>query len=146
MSKGAYEETKKYLKENKDITAIFAISDIMAIGVAKAIFDLGLKIGKDISIVGFDGMDESEFYNPGITTVKQPKKEIAQKSIELLFDLLKGEMKINILLLETKLIERESCQYNKISSLSYIDYYVLKGGVMHEKKCRSYNAYIFFTR
>ena len=105
----AYEETKKYLKENPDITAIFAISDFMATGVAKAICDLGLKIGKDISVVGFDGMDISEFYNPGITTVKQPKREIALKSIELLFDLLKGECENKHLVLETELIERESC-------------------------------------
>ena len=104
-----YEETKKYLKENPDITAIFAISDFMATGVAKAICDLGLKIGKDISVVGFDGMDISEFYNPGITTVKQPKREIALKSIELLFDLLKGECENKHLVLETELIERESC-------------------------------------
>ena len=100
---------KKYLKENPDITAIFAISDFMATGVAKAICDLGLKIGKDISVVGFDGMDISEFYNPGITTVKQPKREIALKSIELLFDLLKGECENKHLVLETELIERESC-------------------------------------
>ena len=57
---------RQYLKKNPDITAIFAISDFMATGVAKAICDLGLKIGKDISVVGFDGMDISEFYNPGI--------------------------------------------------------------------------------
>ena len=69
----------------------------------------GLKIGKDISVVGFDGMDISEFYNPGITTVKQPKREIALKSIELLFDLLKGECENKHLVLETELIERESC-------------------------------------
>ena len=75
----AYEETKKYLKENPDITAIFAISDFMATGVAKAICDLGLKIGKDISVVG------------------------------LLFDLLKGECENKHLVLETELIERESC-------------------------------------
>ena len=105
----AYEETKKYLKENPDITAIFAISDFMATGVAKAICDLGLKIGEDVSVVGFDGMDISEFYNPGITTVKQPKREIALKSIELLFDLLKGECENKHLILETELIERESC-------------------------------------
>lgn len=105
----AYEETKKYLKEKHDITAIFAISDFMATGAAKAICDLGLEVGKDISIVGFDGMDVSEFYNPGITTMKQPKREIALKSIELLFELLEKKCNNKHLVLETELIERESC-------------------------------------
>ena len=104
----AYNETKKLLEKNKEITAIFAISDVMAIGVAKAIAELGLKIGKDISIVGFDGMDITEFYNPGITTMKQPKEAMALKSVELLLALLTGKGEHRHILLDTELIERES--------------------------------------
>ena len=66
-------------------------------------------VGKDISIIGFDGMDVSCYYNPGITTIKQPKKEMAEKSVELLFDLLKGKCENKRVLLNTQLIERESC-------------------------------------
>ena len=105
----AYNETKSFLKQNKEVTAIFAISDIMAVGVAKAVADCGLKFGKDIAIIGFDGMDISEFYNPGITTMKQPKEAMALKSIELLFALLSGKGEHKHILLDTELIERESC-------------------------------------
>ena len=105
----AYNETKSFLKQNKEVTAIFAISDIMAVGVAKAVADCGLKVGKDIAIIGFDGMDISEFYNPGITTMKQPKEAMALKSIELLFALLSGKGDHKHILLDTELIERESC-------------------------------------
>lgn len=105
----AYNETKSFLKQNKEVTAIFAISDIMAVGVAKAVADCGLKVGKDIAIIGFDGMDISEFYNPGITTMKQPKEAMALKSIELLFALLSGKGEHKHILLDTELIERESC-------------------------------------
>ncbi|SCJ97127.1 Glucose-resistance amylase regulator [uncultured Clostridium sp.] len=105
----AYDEAKRFLKENKEVTAIFAISDIMAVGVAKAVADCGLKVGKDIAIIGFDGMDISEFYNPGITTMKQPKEAMALKSIELLFALLSGKGDHKHILLDTELIERESC-------------------------------------
>ena len=73
----AYDETMKFLKKHKEVTAIFAISDIMAVGCAKAIKDMELVVGKDISVIGFDGMDISEFYNPTITTVIQPKVEMA---------------------------------------------------------------------
>lgn len=108
-TKTAYNETKKLLERNNKITAIFAISDIMAMGVAKAITDLGLKVGKDISVVGFDGMDFSEFYNPGITTVKQPKEAMASTSVDLLFALMNGKGDHKHILLDTELIERESC-------------------------------------
>ena len=108
-SKGAYMATLELLKKRKDITAVFAFSDIMAVGAAKAILDSGLRIPNDISIVGFDGMDESEFYNPSITTVKQPKKLMAEMSINLLMSLIKGETENKHVLLETKLIERDSC-------------------------------------
>lgn len=112
----AYEETIKFLKRKKDVTAIFAISDFMAMGVAKAVTDSGLKVGEDISIVGFDGMDVSKFYNPGITTMKQPKEDIANISVDLLFDLLSGKGEHQHILLGTELIERESCKLIEESS------------------------------
>lgn len=74
---GAYRVTKEIVNNRKDITAIFSISDIMAVGAAKSVIDQGLQVGEDISIMGFDGMDISKYYNPGITTVKQPKKNMA---------------------------------------------------------------------
>lgn len=108
-SRRSYEVTKKLLSENKNITAIFSLSDIMAIGAARGIIDSGLKIGKDISLIGFDGMDYSEFYNPAITTVKQPKKLMAETSIKLLLDLMKNNNENQHILLNTELIQRESC-------------------------------------
>lgn len=105
----AYEVTKKILKEEPSITAIFALSDIMAIGCAKAITESNNIIGRDISLIGFDGMDYSEFYTPGITTVKQPRRDMAKKSAELLIDLMKGKIKNKHIILESELVKRESC-------------------------------------
>lgn len=109
-SRGAYEATLDLIDKNKNLTAIFCISDVMAIGVAKAIHDRGMKIGDDISIVGFDGMDIAEFNIPAITTVKQPRKEMAEMSVQLLLDLIKGDLENKHILLDTELIERESCK------------------------------------
>ena len=108
-SKGAYKATLEILKTRKDITAIFPLSDIMAIGVAKAIIDSKLSIPENVSIVGFDGMDESKYYNPSITTIKQPQKLMAKMSINLLMSLINGETENKHILLDTKLIERDSC-------------------------------------
>ncbi|MBU3108787.1 LacI family DNA-binding transcriptional regulator [Clostridium gasigenes] len=106
---GSYIKTKELLNNNPKVTAIFAISDIMAVGAAKAITDKGLVPGKDISLMGFDGMDITKYYTPSITTIEQPKKEIAVFTTKVLFDMLKGECGNKHLILETKLIERDSC-------------------------------------
>ena len=107
---GAYRVTKEIINNRKDITAIFSISDIMAVGAAKSVIDQGLQVGKDISIMGFDGMDISKYYNPGITTVKQPKKNMANNSIDLLLALLAKKEEHKHIIFETKIIERESCK------------------------------------
>ncbi|MGL5351702.1 MAG: LacI family DNA-binding transcriptional regulator [Clostridium sp.] len=106
---GAYEKAKELISNNKDITAIFAISDIMAVGAAKAISDSGLSIGCEISLLGFDGMDITKYYTPSITTIEQPKREIAVSTTEVLLDILNGKSKNRHLILDTKLIVRESC-------------------------------------
>lgn len=112
-SERAYKVMKEFLNKHKEVTAIFSISDIMAIGIAKAIAEEGYEIGKDISLIGFDGMDISKFYNPGIATVEQPKKLMAEKSVELLMKLLKNEGENAHIILDTKLLKRDSCQIVK---------------------------------
>lgn len=107
---GAYRVTKEIINNRKDITAIFSISDIMAVGAAKSVIDQGLQVGENISIMGFDGMDISKYYNPGITTVKQPKKNMANNSIDLLLALLAKKEEHKHIIFETKIIERESCK------------------------------------
>lgn len=104
----AYNEMKLKLEEKKQFTAIFSISDIMSIGVAKAILESGLEIGKDVAIIGFDGMDITRFYNPALSTVEQPRKEIAKHSVELILDLIRNKAEHKHIILETKLIERDS--------------------------------------
>ncbi|MDV4149874.1 LacI family DNA-binding transcriptional regulator [Clostridium sp. AL.422] len=110
--RGAYDETIKLLKDHREVTAIFAISDIMAVGCAKAIKDGGLIVGKDISVIGFDGMDISEFYNPTITTVIQPKVEMAKISVDLLLDLMANKTDNKHIILNTELVTRESTNSN----------------------------------
>lgn len=109
-SQQAYNTTIELLKNYKNITAIFAISDIMAIGIAKAIIDSKLKVGEDISLIGFDGLDISKFYNPSITTVKQPKDIMAEKSIEQLLLLINNQEDHKHIILNTELVQRESCK------------------------------------
>ena len=81
----------------------------MALGAMKAVIDSGLRVPEDISIIGFDGMEESKYYNPSITTVKQPKREMAETSINLLFSLMNTDIDNKHIILDTELVERDSC-------------------------------------
>lgn len=107
--KEAYENTLKCIQENSHITAICSLSDTMAVGAAKAVLECGYHIGKDIGVMGFDGMDIVKYYNPSITTVEQPREKIAQIGVELLLQLLKEECEHEHIILDTVLLKRASC-------------------------------------
>ncbi|RKD27511.1 transcriptional regulator, LacI family [Caminicella sporogenes DSM 14501] len=108
--KSGYDAMNRLLDKNLELTAVFVTSDIMAIGASKAILSRGMKIPDDISIIGFDGLDYTEYFHPSITTIKQPQEDIGYKSIEILLDIIKHKKGHKHVILETKLLERESCK------------------------------------
>ncbi len=110
----AYEKTKEFLIDNPQITAIFATADTMAIGAAKAIADLGFKVGEDISVMGFDGIDVARYYMPDIATIEQPQDELSEVSVGLLIGLLENKLQNQHIILETKLIEGNSVKEKRI--------------------------------
>jgi LacI family transcriptional regulator len=87
--RGGYFAAKNIIK--KDITAIFAFNDEMAVGAIKAIRECGLKVPDDISVLGFDGTEIGEFLTPSITTIKRPVDKIARIATELLVKLINNE-------------------------------------------------------
>lgn len=99
---------KQLLSKNKDMTAVFAFADIVAIGAAKAVLSGGLRIPEDISIIGFDGIEEAEFYHPSLDTISQPASQMALSSVEILFDMLQGG-KTRHLVYDSSLLKRGSC-------------------------------------
>lgn len=103
-----YAMTKELLDAGEDFTALFAISDRMAVGACKAIFDSGKKIPEDYSVVGFDGLDFAQFYNPSITTLRQPMEEMALATIQTLFDMIRQKTKNKHIVFEGELIEAQS--------------------------------------
>lgn len=69
-------------------TAIFCHCDEMAIGLLKAARDLGVKVPTQLSVVGFDNIGFSEYCEPGLTTISQPRDEIGRSAMRLLLDIL----------------------------------------------------------
>ena len=86
-----YELMKKVMASGQDLTAVFAISDSIAIGACKAVFDAGKSVPEDYSIAGFDGLDMAHYYNPAITTIRQPVEEMAYETIRILFEQIRSK-------------------------------------------------------
>jgi Transcriptional regulators len=105
-----FDNMNSLLDKNLGITAVFVTTDVMAIGASKAILSRGLRIPEDISVVGFDGIDYTQYFHPSLTTVKQPVEQMGEKSVDILFNLIKNKQKHQHIVLETELLERESCK------------------------------------
>jgi len=105
----AVKATELILKEEP--TAIFVVSDPMAIGVYKAIQENGLKIPDDISVIGCDGIRLVEHRWPPLTTVGINKKEMVKTAIKILIEEIEGKRETPIrVVFPVYLIERRSCR------------------------------------
>lgn len=80
--KSAYLEAGELLKS--DVTAIFCMADRMAGGVYRCLDEMGLRVGRDIAVAGFDNQDIAEYFVPGLTTMALPLMEIGVMSADLL--------------------------------------------------------------
>lgn len=107
-TESGYVLTKKLIESGKKCSAIFTSSDVSALGAYKAIYDAGKKIPEDYSVLGFDGIDVTNYYTPGLTTVEQPVKDMVKASITQLSNAINGLEIEPQILFEGKLIERES--------------------------------------
>lgn len=90
------------------VTAIFAINDMMASGVYKAILLRGLKIPRDFSIIGYDNVALSELLDPPLTTISQPKYEMGKVAAAMLINRLRKREQENEVVFEPSLVERQS--------------------------------------
>ncbi|NLW19904.1 MAG: LacI family transcriptional regulator [Clostridiales bacterium] len=84
----AYMNVKRMLAEGRRFTALFAASDIMAIGAIRALHEQGLRVPDDVSVIGFDGIELGSFLAPSLTSVRQPTSLIAQESVRLMRELI----------------------------------------------------------
>lgn len=107
-------KTMQLLLEQENISqqkwAVFAPSDIMAWGAMEAAKMQGLKLPKDIAIVGFDNIFYSNYLHPPLTTVENPTKEFGEKSMELMIRALENSEKLSgyQVTLKTPIIKRSS--------------------------------------
>ncbi len=86
----AYAAAKRLLLRRPDLTAVFALSDVMALGAIRAFCDMGKRVPEDISVVGYDGIITGQYSLPRLTTIKQDTRRLAEQGVD---SLLRGFMR-----------------------------------------------------
>jgi DNA-binding LacI/PurR family transcriptional regulator len=79
-----YGVTRKLLERRELFTALFAFNDISAIGAIQALRESGKRVPEDVSVIGFDDIQSAAFQNPGLTTVRQPLRQMGVIAAETL--------------------------------------------------------------
>ena len=85
------EAMQRLLRRRPLPTAVFAATDLTAIGAMHAIREAGLSVPGDISVVGLDNVDVAAFQNPPLTTIRQFLSQLAELGVQMLLDLLAGK-------------------------------------------------------
>lgn len=85
-----YEKVMEFLKSGIQFDSVFAVSDSMAMVTIKALTDFGYKVPDDISVIGIDGMNISNYFIPTLTTIVQPIELMAEETVDILHDRIKN--------------------------------------------------------
>jgi LacI family transcriptional regulator len=79
-----YDMVCKLLRTAPPFTALFAFNDISALGAIRALREAGKRVPEDVSVIGFDDIQSAAFQNPGLTTIRQPLREMGMTAAETL--------------------------------------------------------------
>lgn len=104
----AYHEMNKWLDKGIDFSALFCISDNMAMGAMKALRDAKKIVPDDVAVIAIDGIEASEYTNPVLSTLCQPMEHIGIKAVDVLVDIIDNEGPHQHLTLPTTLREGET--------------------------------------
>lgn len=112
---GGYMAAQEISKHLEKYTAIFCLSDFIALGIINYFNENNIRVPDDISLLGFDDIMFSKITYPPLTTIHQKKKKLGYLAVEKLIGLLNKELKGNIsIVLDTYLVERKSVKDIKV--------------------------------
>lgn len=106
----ARDGVKEYFRTHSpdSATAFLCMSDMLAIGTIEGLKELGYKVPKDYSVVGFDGLEVTNYTDPAITTIDQNIQQKGYEATRLLCDMIRGKRKAQRLVLPHTLTVRDS--------------------------------------
>ena len=106
--KCGYDAAVSLLESAPALSAIYAMSDIMALGSIRALADHGLNVPGDISLIGHDGIELAGYSVPKLATVRQPREAIVRRGVEILLSHIGGDHTPVHEVLDVEIVEAES--------------------------------------
>jgi LacI family transcriptional regulator len=105
-----YSAMERLLDALPGMTAVFAFSDVMAIGALRALADRGKRVPEDISIIGYDGIELSRYSTPRLTTIQQADQTLARRGVDLLLSQIENHARASQETVTFRLLEGESVE------------------------------------
>jgi len=113
---GARSVVRAMLELRPDVTAVFAISDVMAFGAMKAVRDMGRRVPDNVAVVGFDDIEAASYVRPALSTIKQHGELMGRSAVcELLRIIGNPKRSPKAIVLPAELVVRESCGAGRLS-------------------------------
>jgi len=106
---GGYKAAVDLVRKNIEFDALLTANDETALGATQALLDHEIRVPEDVTVTGFDNIEESELTTPPLTTVRQPFKEMGRSAVELLVAKMNGTDVPMRTTLQTPLVIRQSC-------------------------------------
>ncbi|KZZ85103.1 LacI family DNA-binding transcriptional regulator [Bacillus sp. SJS] len=88
--RSGYEAMERLYRSNPELTAVFAASDEMALGILSFCYEKGMKVPDDLSVIGYDDTDIATMSIPPLTTVHQPIQEMGTDAVRMLMKMIDG--------------------------------------------------------
>ena len=105
-----YKAAQRLLEKGSRFTALFAMSDVMAIGAIRGLRDAGLRVPEDVSVVGLDGLAIGEYTVPRLATIEQNVETLADRSFRILLEHIENQATGRYEILPVSLVDRESAR------------------------------------
>ena len=83
---GGYDATKELLRRGIEFDAVFANNDLIAMGCIRALYEKGIKVPSDVSVIGFDDIEVTEIFIPALSTIKQPRFKMGKRVAKIVID------------------------------------------------------------
>jgi LacI family transcriptional regulator len=108
--KAAYDYVRRNMETLRRIDGIFALTDVIALGAIQGLADEGISVPRDLRVVGFDDIALAEWSRPRLTTIRQPREEVARLATDRLLALLEGQGEgLEQRMIAPSLVRRDSC-------------------------------------
>ena len=117
--KSGFTAARSLLSQERRPTALFCISDMLALGAIASAREMGFRVPEDVTVVGFDDVEQTTMFHPYVTTVVQPCQEIGRRAMQLLDDLMHARPAPREVLLPHSLAVRESSALRRVDLLDF---------------------------